>query len=95
ESRRRLELALGLDRLSWVDASNGELPGALLELGHQIARGEIHLVVRTPGSVDDAALREAIHRGAATLVDIERVDLPEAVVAAVERALVAEAGPAA
>ncbi len=90
DARRRIEEALGLERLVWVDVSGVEIPALLEELGRQVHRGDVQLVLRTcvgAPSLESASIREAVARGRAGYVEVEAVEEIDAILATIDRHL--------
>lgn len=92
EIRRRIESALALDRLAWVDPVALDGP-AWAEFTNLMGRGEIQVVLRArnapPGVWSDAPLREALKRSAAFYFEVDQPEDVDATLGAIERALFA------
>lgn len=90
EVRRRIETVLGLDRMAWVDPSTLDAL-AWAEFGNQLGRCEIQVVLHATGGPaapgQELQMRDALKRGAAIYIEVERPEEHDSVMGAVERGL--------
>ncbi|MBL8692734.1 MAG: hypothetical protein JNJ88_01415 [Planctomycetes bacterium] len=100
EGRRRLEVSLHLEQLSWIDLTLEDALPRLGEITHQAERRELQFFVRSTslnghalhGPAAEAAIRELAARAGLPLVDVEHPEDADALAAALDRALPVEGG---